>query len=80
MLNKYEQEMLLAKLNLLVVELESTAEIAAIEKEKLQIPPMGGKMSLGAKKEFARQEGLIRGVRRALVDLKPIVEDLKRNI
>lgn len=81
MLNKFEQEYLFAKLNLLVVELEGTAQIAEIEKERLKINPMGEKrMSLGAKKEFSRQEGIIRGVRRALVDLKPIVEDLKRNI
>lgn len=80
MLNKFEQEYLLAKLNMLVVELEGAAEVAAIEKEKLTIPPMGGKMSLGAKKEYARQEGIIRGVMRALVDLKPIVADLKRNL
>jgi hypothetical protein len=80
MLNKYEQEYLLAKLQMLVVELESTAKIAEIEKEKLLVPPMGGKMSLGAKKEYARQEGIIRGVNRALVDLKPIVADLKRNL
>lgn len=80
MLNKFEQEMLLAKLNMLVIELKGIAEVAEIEQEKTLNPPTGGRLSLGAKRHIARQEGLIRGVNRALVDLVPIVEDLKRNL
>ena len=80
MLNKCEQEMLLAKLNFLAVELKGVAEVCEIEKEKTLNPPTGGRLSLGAKRHIARQEGIVRGVNRALADLVPIVDELKRNL